>query len=117
MNGSLSTKVLAIVIFVATLASVVILTVMDKPTADILTLAGPVVAAVFVTSAVGKHIETRTEPLESKINRVERQTNGALDRKFALVHARLDSLTLLMETFIENKDKDKDNDGEPADRA
>lgn len=84
---------LAAVVFLGALAAVVALHVTGHAdgTSAVVALAGPVLAAVYVTTAVGDRVE-RTRDQVSKtqdqvaktheaVGRVEAQTNGVLDAR------------------------------------
>lgn len=73
-----ATPVLSGVVFVATLAAYVTLEALDRDPSGLVYLAGPVIAALFITGAVGQQIHAKTAPMSEKLDTVQRQTNGAL---------------------------------------
>lgn len=73
-----STPLLAGVVFVSTLAAFVALELAGHDTDGLVYLAGPVIAALFLTGALGQTVKAQTAPMQEKLNTVQQQTNGAL---------------------------------------
>lgn len=78
LNSRNATPVLSGVVFVATLIAFVLLELNDRDPSGLVYLAGPVIAALFITGAVGQQIHAKTAPMSEKLDTVQRQTNGAL---------------------------------------
>lgn len=68
---------LAALVFVVSVAALVALEVMERPTANLMTLVAPVVAALFVAG----HVNAVTAEQNKTINKIEQQTNGVLDER------------------------------------
>lgn len=66
-----------VVVFVASLGALVFLQAKGLGTAELIALAGPVVAALLVTG----HVSRVTGEQNQQIERIERQTNGVLDER------------------------------------
>ncbi|MDE9365484.1 hypothetical protein PZ938_07690 [Luteipulveratus sp. YIM 133132] len=71
-NGTL---VAGVVVFVTSVAGVVTLELAGRDPGQVLTLAGPVVAALLVSG----HVSNVTDRQNEQISRIEKQTNGVLD--------------------------------------
>lgn len=78
VNSRNATPVLSGVVFVATLAAYVTLELNGRDPSGLVYLAGPVIAALFITGAVGQQITAKTAPMSATLDRVQAQTNGAL---------------------------------------
>lgn len=76
-TGGQLTQVLAAVIFLASLAAIVVLVVMEKPTDVVLLFVSPVVAALYISG----HVSNVTERQNQTIARIDHQTNGSLDAR------------------------------------
>jgi hypothetical protein len=68
---------LAGLVFVVSVAALVTLEVMGKPTTNLMALVSPVVAALFVAG----HINRVTAKQNEHIQKIEHQTNGVLDQR------------------------------------
>jgi hypothetical protein len=68
---------LAGVVFVVSVAALVALELAGRPTAALLGLVGPVVSGLVVTAYVGQRVGT----VQDKVEKVQQQTNGDLDRR------------------------------------
>lgn len=77
MKTSTATLVVGTIVFVVTVAAVVVLQVTAHPTDQLLTLAGPVVAALLITGRIDHHADTE----QTKLDRITAQTNGVLDQR------------------------------------
>lgn len=74
---TLRDTVAAIVVFVVTVAAFVYLTASGKETAGLLTLTGPILAALWAVSAV----KSTAEDQNKVINTIAENTNGKLDAR------------------------------------
>lgn len=78
LNSRNATPVLSGFVFAATLVAYTVLTLEGQSTEGLVYLAGPVIAALFITGAVGQQISAKTAPMAAQLETVQRQTNGAL---------------------------------------
>ncbi len=77
MKLSTPTLLAGVVVFITTAAAFVVLQVTGHPTDKLLTLAGPVVAALLITGRVDKHADDQ----EHVLTKIQQQTNGVLDKR------------------------------------
>lgn len=75
---SVTTALLAGVVFIVTVAAYVILTLEGEDTTELVYLAGPVIGSLFVVGVVGQQLSAKTAPLRDSIEEVRQQTNGVL---------------------------------------
>ena len=66
-----------VIIYTATLAALVVLTLRHEDTEAVMVLAGPVVAALLVSGQIG----VRADRHDDALDRISRQTNGVLDQR------------------------------------
>lgn len=59
------------------LGAYVALALAEKPTGELVTMIGPILAALFIV----RRVDARTDEQNRAINRVEKQTNGQLDQR------------------------------------
>lgn len=77
MKASTTTLTAGVIVFVVTATAFVVLQVTEHPTDKLLTLAGPVVAALLITGRVDRHAADQ----ERTLGKIEAQTNGVLDQR------------------------------------
>ena len=79
MENRSTTPVLILsgLVFVVSITAYVVLELYGGDTGGVLTLAGPILAALFVTGTLGRE-QAR---IHEKVERVEKQTNGVLDAR------------------------------------
>ena len=68
-----------------------------KPTAAILSIAGPILGSIFVVGYVKDLTTKQNQKLETQaqnIEQVREQTNGKLDAKFRELHEKIDALPI-----------------------
>lgn len=70
--------ILSGVVFVVTVAAFVALSIVDKPTGDLLGLVGPVITGLFLVGVLGGKIDETRAVAETAVA----QTNGELDKRF-----------------------------------
>lgn len=68
---------LAATVFVVSVVALVILELNGRPTANLMTLVTPVVAALFVVDTINR----RTAEQNQAISKIQEQTNGVLDQR------------------------------------
>lgn len=68
-----------VVVYVATIAALVVLLMQDRPVDEVMLLAGPVVGALLVSGSVG----ARLDPVAARVAKIDEQTNGILDQRIA----------------------------------
>lgn len=86
MHSSPRSDFLSGLVFLSTLLALVVLHLTEHSagTTDVITLAGPVVAALFLASRLdARHEETKQHLTrqEETLNKVNEQTNGILDQR------------------------------------
>lgn len=70
-------QLVQIVVYVTSLAGYVVLAIQGEPTAEYVTLVGPVIAAMFVVS----HLDRRSDQQDQVLGKIQENTNGVLDRR------------------------------------
>jgi len=93
--------ILAGVVFLVAVAGYVLLTVTGyhDATDGLVVIVGPVIAAMFLSSAIGSRIDSRTAGIAESVETVRKQTNGVLDERInTVVRAALADYTVATST-------------------
>lgn len=76
----MSDKLMQTIVFAICVAGYVALAVLDEPTAEYVTLIGPVLAVVIIQGRLGKQDEVLTEISENTNGKLDRRIENAVER-------------------------------------